>query len=77
MCIGGKGGGQGGQCCSPLNENLGEGTAPHVSVPRISLDEGAPPHQFRCARDHYRVQYYEACNKVKMELESQFNEASC
>ena len=29
----------------------------------------------RCLKDYYRVQYYEACDRVKTELESRFNQA--
>ena len=39
------------------------------------LDDGVPPHWFTCRKDYYRVQYYEACDKIKIELESRFNQA--
>ena len=34
------------------------------------LDDGAPPHRLECPQDYYRMQCYEACSKVKTQLES-------
>ncbi|XP_068697297.1 zinc finger MYM-type protein 1-like [Montipora foliosa] len=39
------------------------------------LDHGATPHRFKCPKDYYRVQCYEACDKMKTKLESRFNQA--
>ena len=47
------------QCCHDTGEPL----------PGL-MAELDPPHRFECPPDYYRVQYYEACSKVKTQLES-------
>ena len=53
----------------------GEPVLPRYRRAPARLDDGAPPHRFKCPKDYYRVQYYEACDKIKTELESRFNQA--
>ena len=60
--------------------SFSEGKSSEPVLPRYRraparLDDGDPPHQFRCSKDYYRVQYYKACDRVKTELKSQFNKA--
>ena len=60
------------QSCVSFSE--GKSCEPRYRRAPARLDDGAPRHRFKCPNDYYRVQYYEACDKIKTELESQFNQ---
>lgn len=62
-------------CVSFSEGKSGEPVMPRYRRASARLDDGAPPHRFRCPKDYYRVQYYEACDKIKKEIESRFNQA--
>ena len=57
-----------------------EGKSGQLVLPRYRrtparFDDGVLPHRFQCPKDYYRVEYYEACVKIKAELESRFNQS--
>ena len=59
---------------------LSEGQSGEPVLPRFRralarLDDVTPPHRFKRPKDYYRVKYYEACDKIKTESESRFNQA--
>ena len=62
-------------CVSFLEGKSGEPVLPRYRRAPGRLDDGAPSHRFRCPKDYFRAQYYEACDKVKTELKSRFNQA--
>ena len=50
--------------------SFSEGKSDEPVLPRYRraparLDDGAPPHRFECPEYYYKVEYYEACSKVK------------
>ena len=64
------------QSCVSFSEGKsGEPVLPRYRGAPARLDDGAPPHRFKCPEDYYQVQYCEACDKIKTELKSRFNQA--
>ena len=61
-------------CVSFSQGKSGEPVLPPYRRAPARIDDGAPPHRFECPQDYYRVEYYEACSKVKTQLESRFNQ---
>ena len=60
--------------------NFSERKSGQAEVPRYRRaparhDVGALPHRFQYPKDYYRVEYYEACDKIKIKLESRFNQS--
>ena len=53
------------QSCVYFSEGKsGEPVLPRYRRAPARLDDGASPHRFKCPKNYYRVQYYEACDKI-------------
>ena len=64
------------ESCVPFSAGTsGKPVLPRYRRAPARLDDGAPPHHFKWPKDYYRVQYYEACDKIKTESESWFKQA--
>ena len=54
------------ESCDSFSEiKSGEPVLPRYRRAPARLDDGAPPHRFECPEYYYKVEYYEACSKVK------------
>ena len=47
---------------------------PRYRRPPARLDDGSAPHRHGSPKDHYRAQYYEACDLIQTALDIRFNQ---
>ena len=61
-------------CVDVANGKTSEPVLPRYRRPPAKLDDGYAPHRHGSPKDHYRAQYYEACDLIQTALDIRFNQ---
>ena len=61
-------------CVDFANGKTSEPVLPRYRRPPARLDDGSAPHRHGSPKDHYRTQYYEACDLIQTALDIRFNQ---